>query len=237
VNRQAQGVVLLLFGGALVKATFTDLYLRYVKHGLQPFLVAAGVLLVVAGVMTLWYELRRPAPPQDHGEEGHAHHEPSVGWLLILPVLGLVLVAPPALGAYAAGQAGTVLVAQSESDYPPLPAAEPAAIPLLDYAARAIFDGGKSMTGRTIALTGFVTRDRDGQPMLTRIVLTCCAADGRPIKIGMAGNVPGVAADTWVRVVGTYTNRQDKDPVNDAPVPYLQVGSWDEVSEPKDPYE
>ncbi|HEX6245842.1 MAG TPA: hypothetical protein VFZ61_33185, partial [Polyangiales bacterium] len=43
----------------------------------------------------------------DHGHgHDHGHHEPRVGWLLILPVLGLLLVAPPALGSYAAGQAG-----------------------------------------------------------------------------------------------------------------------------------
>ncbi|MEV5767002.1 TIGR03943 family protein, partial [Micromonospora sp. NPDC052213] len=58
MNRQAQAVVLLLLGGAVVRASLTDLYLRYVKEGLRPFLVAAGLLLVVAAVMTLWYELR-----------------------------------------------------------------------------------------------------------------------------------------------------------------------------------
>jgi hypothetical protein len=30
VNRQAQGVVLLLVGGAILRASLTDLYLRYV---------------------------------------------------------------------------------------------------------------------------------------------------------------------------------------------------------------
>ena len=42
VNRQAQAVVLLLLGGAVLKASFTDMYLRYVKEGLRPFLIAAG---------------------------------------------------------------------------------------------------------------------------------------------------------------------------------------------------
>ena len=43
VNRQAQAVVLLLLGGAVLKASVTDMYLRYVKEGLRPFLIAAGV--------------------------------------------------------------------------------------------------------------------------------------------------------------------------------------------------
>ena len=42
MNRQAQAVVMLLVGGAVLRASLTDLYLRYVKQGLRPFLIAAG---------------------------------------------------------------------------------------------------------------------------------------------------------------------------------------------------
>jgi uncharacterized repeat protein (TIGR03943 family) len=241
VNKQAQAVVLLLFGGAILKAAVTDIHLRYVKEALQPFLVAAGLLLVAAAVMTLWYDLRAPRP--DHADDGHghghAHHEPRVGWLLILPVLGLLLVAPPALGSYAAGQAGTVLTAEnSASDYPPLPPGDPAPVSLLDYASRAVFDEGRSLTGRTLTLTGFVAPGPDGQPMLARMVMSCCAADGRPIKVGLSGDTPiSVPADTWVRVVGVYTGRTGQDPINQATVPYLEVRSWQQVEQPKQPYE
>jgi uncharacterized repeat protein (TIGR03943 family) len=251
VNRQAQAVIMLLFGGAILRASITDLYLRYVKEGLRPLLIVAGALLVAAAVMTLWYDLRSTRSAEkdgahagEHADEhddghGHAHHEPRVGWLLILPVLGLLLVAPPALGSYAAGQAGTILTAQnSGSDYPPLPAGDPAPITLLDYASRAVFDSGKSLTGRNLLLTGFVTPGPDGQPMLARIVLTCCAADGRPIKVGLTGGTPvSVPADTWVKVIGVYTNRTEKDSVNKAAVPYLEVSSWQEITAPKQQYE
>jgi uncharacterized repeat protein (TIGR03943 family) len=243
VNRQAQAIVMLLFGGAILKASLGDLYLRYVKEGLRPFLIAAGVLLVAAAIMTLWYELR-PVPSdrapahQHEGHDGHAHHEPRVGWFLILPVLGLLLVVPPPLGSYAAGQAGTVLVQSSESDYPPLPPGDPAPVTLLDYASRAVFDSGRSLTGRNLRLTGFVTPGPDGQPMLARIVLSCCAADGRPIKVGLIGGNPVTAApDTWVQVDGTYNTRVGRDPVNKAQVPYLEVRAWSEISAPRQPYE
>ncbi|MDT5042365.1 MAG: hypothetical protein QOE51_3350 [Actinoplanes sp.] len=250
MNRQAQAVIMLLFGGSILRATFTDLYLRYVKEGLRPFLIVAGALLVAAAVMTLWYDLRPSSPQHDDehdnehdntqdGGPGHKHHEPKVGWLLILPALALLLVAPPALGSYAAGQAGTVLTAQtSVSDYPPLPAGDPAPISLLDYASRAVFDGGKSLTGRNLLLTGFVTPGPDGQPMLARIVLTCCAADGRPIKVALTGGTPlTVPADTWVNVIGVYTARTEKDNVNKATVPYLEVQTWQEIPTPKQQYE
>jgi uncharacterized repeat protein (TIGR03943 family) len=240
VSRLTQAVVLLLFGGAVLRASLTDLYLRYVKEGLRPFLIAAGLLLVAAAVMTLWSSLRADHDQdqdQDDGH-GHAHHEPRVGWLLLLPVLGLLLVAPPALGSFAAGQAGSVTAAPaSDSDYPPLPEGDPAPVSLLDYASRALFDDGKSLAGRSLRLTGFVTPAPDGSPMLARIVLTCCAADGRPIKVGMSGQAPAeVPADTWVEVTGVYSPHRAKDPVNDVDVAYLEVTSWVEVPQPKQPY-
>ena len=294
MNKLTQAVIMLLLGGSILKATLTDVFLRYVKAGLRPYLLVAGVLLVAAAVMTIWYELRSGAmapaeadklgdehkagkedkrsnerepgekDKHEHGEkEGHGHgekdghghgekdghehgetdghghdhaHEPRVGWLLILPVIALLLITPPALGSYAAGQAGAVALS-SDSDYPPLPAGDPAQIGLLDYASRAIFDGGKSLSGRTLEVSGFITPGPDGHPMLARIVLTCCAADGRPIKIGLAGTTTiDAPPDSWVQVIGVYSTQVGKDPVNQSDVAYLEVKSWQEISEPKQPY-
>lgn len=242
MNRQAQAVILLLFGGAIVKAGLTDLSLRYVKEGLRPFLVAAGLVLVAAAVMTLWYDLRNRKDAEHDGhadDDGHAHHEPRVGWLLILPVLGLLLVAPPALGSDAAGRSGSVLTAQpSDADYPALPPGDPVPVSLLDYASRAVFDEGKTLQGRTVRLTGFVTPGADGQPMLARMVLSCCAADGRPIKIALAGDVPsGLPPDTWVHADGVWIPRTGADEINQAAVPYLEVRSWQQIPAPRQQYE
>ena len=241
MNRQVQAVVLVLFGGAILRASVTDLYLRYVKEGLRPFLLAAGAVLVVAAVLTLWYELRPAAMVTQATDDGHGHghHEPRVGWLLILPVLGLLLVAPPALGAYTAGQAGTVPISQQpDADYPALPPGDPAPVTLLDYASRAIFDAGKTLTGRRLRLAGFLTPAPDGEPMLARIVLTCCAADGRPIKIGLTGSTPrDVPAGTWVVLVGQYTPKVGKDPVSKADIAYLEVQQWQQIEPPTRQYE
>ncbi|HZN16886.1 MAG TPA: TIGR03943 family protein [Micromonosporaceae bacterium] len=271
MNRQGQAVVLLLLGGAVLKASLTDLYLRYVKEGLRPFLIAAALMLVAAAVMTLWYDLRpaaaatlapdqpetehphtgpghpraEPGPGHPRAEPGHSrpepehsHREPRVAWLLILPVLGLLLVAPPALGSYAAGQAGTALGSQQVSDFPPLPGGDPAKISVLDYASRAVFDKGLSIGSRRVQLTGFVLTGPEGEPYLARMILSCCAADARPIKIGMTGNVPaGLPADTWVEVVGTYTARTISDTVNGETIPFLTVAEWREVPPPKRQYE
>jgi uncharacterized repeat protein (TIGR03943 family) len=238
VNRQAQAVVLLLVGGAILRASFTDLYLRYVKAGLQPFLIASGILLVVAAAATLWFELRGKA---SHGaardeHDGHAHREPAVAWLLVLPVFALLLVAPPALGSYAANRAGTAL--QETSDFPPLPDGDPVKVGLVDYATRAVYDEGKSLAGRRVQLTGFVMIGHDGAPYLARMTLSCCAADARPVKIGLDGQVPtGLAADNWLEVVGKYTTRSTKDDVNDGVIPYVEIEESRRIDAPTNQYE
>jgi uncharacterized repeat protein (TIGR03943 family) len=236
VNRQAQAVILLLVGGAILRASVTDLYLRYVKEGLRPFLVAAGVLLVAAAVATLWYELRPGRRTGDDDGHGHSHAEPRVAWLLVLPVFALLLVAPPALGSYAANRSGTAL--QETSDFPPLPPGDPIKVSVLDYATRAVYDDGKSLAGRRVQVTGFVMVGDDGAPYLARMMLSCCAADARPIKIGLAGAVPaGLAADTWIEVVGRYTAKSIKDSVNDGVIPYLEAEEVRQIAAPTHQYE
>lgn len=80
MNRQAQSAVLFVLGAALLHAGLTDLYLRYVKAGLRPLVLAAGVVLIVTALATAWYEWRAKTK-----EEEHAHREPRVSWLLVLP--------------------------------------------------------------------------------------------------------------------------------------------------------
>lgn len=246
MNRQAQGVVLLLLGGAVLKASLTDMYLRYVKESLQPFLIAAGAALVVAAIMTIYHDLRKPAVEQadDHGHDhGTAsHHEPRIGWMLIAPVLGLLLVAPPALGAFAAGQSGSAKL-QGSDYYLPLPDGDPAKISVLDYATRAIFDKGVSMkdasgADRKVQISGFLSEDSEGNRYLTRIMLSCCAADGRAIKVGMSGRLPdGVAVDEWIQVVGVYSTKLTKDPVSGNDIPYIEVLEWEPIDPPRNQYE
>lgn len=240
MNRQAQGVVLLLLGGAVLKASLTDMYLRYVKESLQPFLIAAGALLVVAAIMTIFHDLKKEAH-EDHDEHGH-HHEPRVGWMLIAPVLGLLLVAPPALGAFAAGQSGSAKLQEADL-YPPLPEGDPAKISVLDYATRAIFDKGVSMKDgagkdRKVQISGFISQGPDGKQVLTRMMLSCCAADARAIKVGMTGRPPeGLSENQWVEVVGVYTATTAKDPVSNNDIPFIDVLEWKPIEPPRNQYE
>ncbi|MGI5404425.1 TIGR03943 family putative permease subunit [Streptomyces sp. CA-135486] len=243
MNRQAQAAVLFLVGGAVLRASFTDLYLRYVRAGLRPLLIVAGIVLIVAALATVWYELRRPPATQGnqperehHAEHGHAHREPRISWLLVLPLFALILVAPPALGSYSAMRAGTAL--QQPWGFPNLPAGDPLQLGVVDYAGRAVYDHGRSLGGRQIRVTGFITLDRGGAPYLTRMVLNCCAADAQPVKIGLSGRIPPVLQpDTWLEVTGTYTNKRTRDPVNDGVIPFISISEAKPIPAPHNQYE
>jgi putative membrane protein len=277
VNRQAQAAVLFLVGAAVLHASVTDLYLRYVKAGLRPLLLAAGVVLIVTALATVWYEVREHrkasadrsgdghdaedmhgqdtehghghAHDAEHGhghgdnaqhgygqEHGHTHREPRISWLLVLPLLALILVAPPALGSYSAMRTGTAL--QAPFGYAKLPAGDPVPLGLVDYASRAAYGHGRSLGGRQVKITGFVALDSAGAPYLVRMALNCCAADAQPVKIGLSGRIPPVLRpDTWLEVTGRYTPKRTKDPVNGGIIPYLDVSSARPVPTPHDPYD
>ena len=257
MNRQAQAAILFLTGAALLHAGLTNLYLRYVKAGLLPLLLASGAILLVKALATVWYEWRNrkpkrtdpiahdpaPEPSDDHGHEhqpahahDHEHREPRISWLLILPLLALILVAPPALGSYSAMRTGTAL--QQPYGYNPLPKAGPLNLTVVDYAGRAVYTHGRSIAGRQINITGFVAVDHTGAPYLVRMALNCCAADAQPVKIGLTGRIPPVLQpDKWLEVTGTYTAQRIKDPVNNGPIPYLKVTSAKPVATPSDPYD
>jgi uncharacterized repeat protein (TIGR03943 family) len=230
VNRLAQTALLFLLGATLLHAGTTDLYLRYVKEGLRPLVLLAGAVLIATAAATCWYDRR--------GNLTHDHHrEPRVSWLLTLPVLALILVAPPALGSYSAAHTGTALT--KPFGFPALPTGDaPLRLAVADYAGRAIYDDGRALHHRRLKITGFVTLDREGAPYLVRMGLNCCAADAQPVKIALTGNTPPVLRpDTWLEITGTYTPRRTKDPVNKGPIPYLEVTTARPVPTPHDPYD
>jgi uncharacterized repeat protein (TIGR03943 family) len=250
MNRRTQIVVMFLVGVSLARVSLSGVYLRYVKAGLHPYLILAAIALIVASFAAGWYELRsayvararkRAGSPEstdahatDH--EPHEHRESRVSWLMVLPIVALTLVVPPALGSYAADRTGTALAPRF--GIPLIPAGNPATLTVVDYATVAVYDHGHAIAGREVSLTGFITVGRSGEPVLTRLILNCCAADAQPIKIGLSGRVPaGLTPDEWLRVTGTYDPRVTRDPVNGGPIPYLVVSSTQPVATPRDPYE
>ncbi|MER6411515.1 TIGR03943 family putative permease subunit [Streptomyces humidus] len=209
MKRFAQVGLLVLAGlGLLHTSLFTDEYLRFVKEGMRPLLIASGVLLVGLGAAEAWPVRRGDDGDGGQGDQdgGHGHDHsrvPRVAWLLFLPVLSLLFYAPPALGSYTASREPAKVVAVQEDDFDPLPAASPLPITLTEFTQRVQQDRSRAIEGRTVRMTGFVTSaDGDGW-YLTRIVISCCAADSTTLKVRVYGTA-APKADTWVTVDGTW---------------------------------
>ena len=254
MKREVQAVMLVLLGAAVTRIALTDTYLRYVKASMKPFLLSTGAILLVLGLWALWDLFRKRNSTEtetvDVGAEehdGHGHGKMRVAWLLLLPVLSNLIVAPPALGAYSAQrQNSTVLSPAADVAFDPIPPGNPAKLSLSDYATRAIWDKSGTLSGRSFELTGFVTPVPPGQVptgmpagssaswWLTRLALTCCAADATTTKVLAVGPKP-LAANTWVTVTGRWIPGGGTD--SSTAIPWLKIEKIEPISQPKEPYE
>jgi uncharacterized repeat protein (TIGR03943 family) len=256
VRSRTQAGLLVIIGLIALTAAVNGLYLNFVKPGLRIPLVAAGLVLVGLGAYALLAPTRSTgtfADPDGHtqadsgsdsGTEpgAHASHDhgrgPRVGWLLVVPFLILGVVVPPPLGSFSAQQdSGQLRPSAVSGDLAALKAGpEPVAMSLGEYSARALFDEGKSLQGRRVRLTGFVSPVDHGTGWaLTRMALSCCAADGYAIKVDVVGG-ERLPDDTWIELVGTWQpTPADVDPAS--ALAMLRIEEQRTVRAPAQPYE
>ncbi|WP_328418009.1 TIGR03943 family protein [Streptomyces violaceus] len=251
MRRYGPAVLLALVGAAILRVSlFSELYLRYVQAGLRPYLVVSGVGLVllgvVVGVVARTAEEHGGHEEKDESEERGGHEEehdghthgpagPRVAWLLALPALALLLFPPPALGSYSAEREAAQRAARGVGGFPALPSGNPLDLTLGEFGSRAVYDSSRSLKGRTVRLTGFVTRGDDGTWYVTRLLVSCCAADATSGKAEVRGaDAPPV--DTWVTVTGTWHPRGELGSAAAWP-PVLDVTSVRRVPQPDNPYE
>ncbi|WP_030544797.1 TIGR03943 family putative permease subunit [Streptomyces albus] len=212
MRRNVQVLLLVLSGAGLLHISLlTDVCLRFVKEGLRPALVLSGAVLVLLGLVAAArdgfpYDRRPRAGGRaaDGGHHGHDHARgPGIAWLLFFPALSLLFFTPPALGAYTAARETGAPAEEPVRHFAPLPAGSSVPLTLTEFRLRARQDRSRSLEDRTVALMGFVTPARDGGWFLSRLLVSCCAADSRAVKIKVRGAV-APPADSWVRVTGHW---------------------------------
>jgi uncharacterized repeat protein (TIGR03943 family) len=223
VNARTQGYVLLLFGGALIRLGVSDLLLRYVRPVARPWVLLAGVGLVVLAIaqLVLAHRTRAERTPAT-----------GTGWLLLAPVIAIVVIAPPALGSFSASRAPVGINDQTRKDFPALAGPTPHTLKMLEFTTRVLWDAGRTVAGQDVQLTGFVLKQRPGGFVLARLVITCCAADARPVEV-FVRSVRHPAADQWVTVIGRYSGNDRDQPS----FPLLTARSVESVTQPKNPYD
>jgi uncharacterized repeat protein (TIGR03943 family) len=230
VNRLTQHLLLVLLGGVTLRVSLGEGYLAYVQAGFRPLLVAAGVVVLVVGLVGVL----RARPDADDGHPG-----PRVAWLLLAPVAVLLVVAPGPLGAWTAERQAAPVVAP-RSDAPlGIGADDPGetyrTLTLSGYAIRTQQSDTTPLEGRDIRLVGFLSPREGGGWYLTRIRIACCAADASAVRVVLDGEVAG-AADQWVEVVGRYAPSLPH-PTEGYPEPALTPDVVVPVPAPADGYE
>jgi uncharacterized repeat protein (TIGR03943 family) len=230
----AGATISLLIGAVLLRLTLTDTYLRYVRDELGPFLLIAGLAVAALGVVTLVRAFRQePSEVHGHGDLEHEHeHGIGVGWLLLAPIAALLLVAPPTLGSYGVDRAAKIQIKAGSGVFAALDRESgPVPMTLLEYGQRSFERNGRSLSGATVELRGFVAKTEDRGFQLARYQIACCAADAAPVVVrvvGTSGDPP--ALDEWVTVTGTFRPIEDD-------LPTLSATSLVETPAPEEPYE
>lgn len=90
--------------------------------------------------------------------------------------------------------------------------------------------------GQKAKLSGFVLLDEDlpeGYFMISRFVLSCCAADARPVGIPVRSDIADeLRNDQWIELKGTFIT----DTLDGEQVPVVQMSEYQEIEVPENPY-
>jgi uncharacterized repeat protein (TIGR03943 family) len=242
-DEQTRSMVLLALGATAVWLWRSGEALNYVRPGLVPLVLAAGLVLLALGLLPplglLGTVMGRTAATPGDGPGGHQHRG-RVGWLLLVPVLVVLVVQPAALGSYAVSSR-TVVPGGGDSGFPVLAAPVRGAVPMTmaEFVTRAVRDPSQSLAGVRVRLVGFASPTQaDGGYQLTRFVIFCCAADAEALEVTIHGDPTPRARDQWLEVEGTWVPRPvaaDNDIT--PPPPVLNVTSVRPVAPQRPPYE
>ncbi len=199
MNRFGRGSVMLFVGLTVGRLVVDGGFGAFVQQRMRWPLAIATAAMIVLGLVDVVRDLRSDDESDDHRIVG-----PRVGWLLAAPVLVLIAVAPTSLGAAAADRVDSFEPARPD-ELAELPDTDPFAMRVLDFATAAVWDETGALEGREVILEGIVVNDGDlgGAFFLARFLVSCCAADGIPIKIAVHGADASFADDDWIRATVT----------------------------------
>lgn len=235
MRRETENTLLLLVGLSIGLITFTGAFTRYVKPGLLPWLAATAIALVALALVAIVGDIRRGGPT--HEDHGHSHRS-GVVWLLMVPVVVLIFLTPPALRPQAAS--GSVTPVSNDvlrQAFPPLPPGRAPDVSLPEVLMRSVQDTTGSLNNRVVSVTGFILNEPDGVD-LARIVIICCAADAQLARIHLrdrAGNAVFRFPDnTWLRVEGEVSPAVRQP--HSVPIPTLRAVTVSPVKAPANPY-
>jgi uncharacterized repeat protein (TIGR03943 family) len=247
VTRLGRAAVLLVVGAVAMWLALSGDFGQFLQQRMRWPLAAAGFAILAIGIAeSVIDERRRRVDPS----ASRSQAAPIVGWLVLLPLIVLMAVAPTALGSTAAQRARGLVPEREQMLYPDLPDSDsPIPLRMYDFINQAVFDPEHGLRGHEIELRGFVVNDAaypDGL-VLVRFALNCCAADGYPMRVAFPETDVRLPNDTWITAVvvwrppkgGRYFD-DDKKPLSPTGELYIEAElvSYTVMETPPDsPYE
>ena len=235
MSRESENTLLLLIGLATGMITITGAFTRYVKPALMPWLYVTAAVLIGLALAAMIDDVRRRANHECHQRHSHAN---LVTWLLLLPVVVLIFITPPALLPQASvPSVRTVPTEALRRPFAPLPAGRAPEVPIPSVMLRAAQDSAGTLNDRLITVVGFTVHDGDAVG-LGRLVVMCCAADAQLAQVHLGGALAAEARRypeyTWLRAEGIV----QPGPANgdSSVIPTLEVAALAEIEPPEDAY-
>ncbi|WP_203337300.1 TIGR03943 family putative permease subunit [Nocardioides limicola] len=227
MNRTTQTLVVTVIGAFVLKICLEGAHVRFVKDWMFWPLLVCGTFLLVVPLLLAWAQRRNQ-------EEHHQHGVPAATWLMLAPVAVAFAISPPALGSYVAERSGGQ-TPQASGVMAPLLDEDPLPLTLGMFLSYADYDPDRSLADRRVLLEGFVSHREDGWSV-SRITMSCCAADAYALTVQVHADGPRPARDTWVQVIGTWV---EPDPAQDplTVVQAVRAERVSEIAEPPQPYE
>lgn len=211
----------------------------FVQQRMRLPLLGAAIVLIIFGA----YEVVSAAREEDSDPESSGRSAgPGVGWLLLLPVTVLISVAPTGLGAAAADRVDAYTPTATSEQFDALDTSNgPPEMRVFDFLERAYWDEELSLEDQVVQIEGLVVNDPDTPDgfLLTRFMVSCCAADGIPLQVTLRDTGAPLENETWVvadviwRPPSIPYREQGADSVVEADVVSLTVVP----DAPNDPYE
>jgi uncharacterized repeat protein (TIGR03943 family) len=198
--------------------------------------------LAICGVILLLLALGPLIGDREHGTsgatedaqdpDGHSHGAiPNVAWLLLLPGLVTFVISPPPLGAYLAERRAND-VTNATAVTTELGGAKIVPVRVEEFVWRAQADPD-SLQGRSVKMTGFVSYDNDDNWYVTRMSISCCAADAVAFRVRV-DEAETPERDQWVTVTGVWVEGSGATPRDP---PALVADDVTPADPPKNTYE
>ncbi|MGH1503756.1 MAG: TIGR03943 family putative permease subunit [Acidimicrobiales bacterium] len=250
MTRGGAATVLVCVGAIIGRLVQSGGFGWFVQQRMRIPLALAALIILAFGLYLLLVHPGDDTDHDGHDHDGHDHdghddHDhgrvPKVGWLMALPILVLISVAPTALGASAADRLEAITPLETTERFPPLSSDEPTEMGVYDFIERAVWDDERTLEGAEVRLVGLVVNDDeiDDGFRLTRFLVSCCAADGLPVQVVVHGLAEELPNDTWVDIVVTWRPPEvpygESEGTDDIEADIVELQILDEP--PADPYE